>query len=249
MVLQGTFLLFLHFFHCSFFHSSSLLIISPMGNLALSNSFLVPCLFVSLSSWLSLGRGCGMQSTFSLHLFPHYFVVEFPGAGVGIISICIRIYIFPLGRLKTFRAQIPFPSRPAHLHILRVFHHQTHGAIPPRCLEIRCSFKSLAYVPCSHENTKQLIYSCREADSIPCFGLVGRFLCTRSVSYGAMLPFYSYSVLKPIPSENARLNPKCLGLGSRFCIFSIQRAFLFLRRGQYGGISIAWSMCYGVPTD
>ena len=105
----GTLLSFLHLFHFSFFifHSSSLLIISPMGNLALSNSFLVPYLFVSLSSWLR--SGTWMQ--YAVH----------------------------------------------HLHILHVFHHQTHGSIPPRCLKTR-SFKSLAYVPRSHENMKQLMY-------------------------------------------------------------------------------------------
>ena len=56
-----------------------------------------------------------------------------------------------------------------------------------------------------------------------------------SISYGAMLPFYSYSVFKFVLSVNPRVNPTwVLVPDSVFFHPSNSELFLFLRRWQYG---------------
>jgi len=76
----------------------------------------------------------------------------------------------------------------------RVSHHQT-SRIDSAQVPRDTLFVQLAGIcipsPREYETTPRLLSS-RWIRS-PCFCLVGYFLCTRSVSYGAMLPFYSYS--------------------------------------------------------
>ena len=144
----------------------------------------------------------------------------------GCMSILDRCH-FPTCNIKA----LPPSLRLVYFHITSLYHQQT-----PRIWSC-CA------------------YGDRVAHSIPRFCLVGRFLCAGSTSYGAMIYIYSYSVLKFIRSENARLNPTCLCLESQFRSFHSSKhelVFLYfilsLQWGQYGS-SIVCSKCHDVPID
>jgi hypothetical protein len=87
-----------------------------MGNLALSNSF-----FESPTYWYcsprggGFGRGCSMQSTFTVFTsFSQSCMVEFEGAGVTeIFQICMRIpnRHFPTWKIKVL-PPVTFPTAP-----------------------------------------------------------------------------------------------------------------------------------------
>jgi hypothetical protein len=93
-----------------------------------------------------------------------------------------------------------------------VFHYQTHGSIPPRCLKLRCSFNSLVYVPNNHQNTKQL--ECRLHRQIRSpFYLVGRSTfvlscCTESMhSTSTCTTFVPYLSRYPDRLPPPRIDP------------------------------------------
>jgi len=147
------------------------------------------------------------------------------------------IVIFPLRRLRSSAHKIPSPSRLADFHILRVFHHQTHGSIPPRCLKIRGSFNSLAYAP-EYEITN--IFLLWGGFDPPVFVWLGtscardRYLVERYCHF-THTP-YSNPFLSRMPVS------KCLGLDIDAVFFSILQTanFSFLATRAIWRILHSW---------